>query len=52
MSVKYGSLVQPLSIDKHSPAELVTDNPTYTVVNVPTDPVYSVISPVGNNVNA
>lgn len=52
MAVKSGSLVQPLSIDKHSPAELVTENPTYTVVSVPSDPIYEVISPVGNNVNA
>lgn len=51
MSVKSGSLVQPLSIDKHSPAELVTENPTYSVVDIPTEPVYNVISPVGNNAN-
>ena len=52
MSAKYGSLVQPLSIDKHSPAELVTENPTYSVVVISTQPVYNVISPVGNNANA
>lgn len=51
MSAKYGSLVQPLSIDKHSPAELVTENPTYTNVSIPSDPVYEVISPVGDNAN-
>lgn len=52
MSAKYGALVQPLSINKHSSANLVTENPTYTVVDIQTEPVYNVISPVGNNASA
>lgn len=47
MSNKSAELVKPLSVDSHSPAQLVADNPTYTSVEIPTTPDYNVESPIG-----
>lgn len=46
MPNKFAELVKPLSIDTHSPAQLVTQNPTYESVQIPTEPDYTVESPI------
>ena len=46
MPNKFAELVKPLSVDNHSPAQLVTQNPTYESVQIPTDPDYTVESPI------
>lgn len=38
---KYGTLTTPLGVDKHSFAQLVTDNPNYASLDIPTNPLYS-----------
>lgn len=46
MPNKFAELVKPLSVDTHSPAQLVTQNPTYESVQIPTEPDYTVESPI------
>lgn len=46
MPNKFGELVKPLSVDSHSPAQLVAQNPTYESVQIPTEPDYTVESPI------
>lgn len=46
MPNKFAELVKPLSVDTHSPAQLVAQNPTYESVQIPTEPDYTVESPI------
>lgn len=46
MPNKFAELVKPLSARTHSPAQLVTQNPTYESVQIPTEPDYTVESPI------
>lgn len=46
MPNKFAELVKPLSARSHSPAQLVAQNPTYESVQIPTEPDYTVESPI------
>lgn len=41
MAHKYGELTKPQSVEKHSFAQLTTDNPTYQSIDTPITPLYS-----------
>lgn len=41
MAHKYAELTKPQCVDKHSFAQLTTDNPTYQSIDTPTQPLYS-----------
>lgn len=50
MPHKYSELVKPLSLSEHSPAQLVSSNPSYEKVEQDTEMVYTVSSPVSTYV--
>jgi hypothetical protein len=41
MAHKYAELTKPQGVERHSFAQLTTDNPTYQSIDTPTEPTYS-----------